>query len=74
VQQAVGKILRHGYDSVNPNVPTGLNNNRSDLVREVGDVLTVLGLLFEAKDLNEEAVAQRVISKTVKVRQYLHHA
>jgi hypothetical protein len=34
-QQAIGKIVRHGYDSYNPLVLTN-SNNREDLEKEIG--------------------------------------
>lgn len=71
-QQAIGKILRHGYASSNPDVQDGVNN-RESLERELGDVAAAMGLLFEANDLDEQAVADRVLVKALKIKPYLHH-
>lgn len=65
--QAAGKILRHGYDSKYPGV-----DNRASLEREVGDILTVVNMMY-GKDIAYMRVADRVKEKTETVKQYLHH-
>lgn len=71
-QQAIGKILRHGYTSQNPDVLDGPTNLES-LEHELGDVVAAIGLMFASNDLNEQAVADRVLVKSQKIKQYLHH-
>ncbi len=71
-QQAIGKILRHGYESVNPDNEGG-PTNRGALTREVGDVLLAISLLTEAKDLRIEDVNARADHKRQTVKRYLHH-
>ena len=61
-QQAIGKILRHGYASQNPDVLDG-PTNRESLERELGDVAAAMGLMFAANDLHEQSVADRVLVK-----------
>ena len=72
MQQAIGKILRHGYTSRNPDVLDG-PTNRESLERELGDVAAAMGLLFEANDLDEQTVTNRVLVKALKIKPYLHH-
>lgn len=49
VIQAVSKILRHGYESVNPLAPEK-GTNREQLARELIDVFAVLLLMQENED------------------------
>lgn len=70
-QQAIGKILRHGYESHHPD--DWRRTNRDDLERELGDVLATIGMLTDAGDLNVEAIDNARISKRLKVRRFLHH-
>jgi hypothetical protein len=67
-QQVIGKIIRHGYESWDP---TGQvrGTNREQLVREIGDVT----LLYQAEDISHDDVDRRVLEKSEKVKQYLHH-
>jgi NTP pyrophosphatase (non-canonical NTP hydrolase) len=68
--QSIGKILRHGYDSVNPN--TGVNNKEA-LTFEIADVLNAIDRLTKAGDLSLGAIeAERHMSKPRKLG-YLHH-
>jgi|SRR5579863_7438956 len=57
-QQAIGKIIRHGYTSFNPLVPEGLNN-RGNLEREIGDICAALTLLWQADDIDDERISRR---------------
>lgn len=50
VIQACSKILEHGFDGHNTELPTrrdGAYDNKLDLVRELGDVLAVMHILCE---------------------------
>ena len=69
-QQAIGKILRHGYESAHPD---GGPTNREALERELGDVAAAIEMLVTERDIEPERIheAQRV--KRKRVRQYLHH-
>lgn len=69
-QQAIGKILRHGYESRHPE---GGPTNRESLERELGDVRCAESLLTEASDLNPANIQAEAFNKSAKVRQYLHH-
>lgn len=71
VQQAVGKILRHGYASYDPTKKNG-PNNREALEHEVGDLLAALRLLW-ARDLSYSKSDARADVKAGKVKNWLHH-
>lgn len=66
-QQAIGKILRHGYES-------GWNgsNNRIDLEKELGHVQYAIKRL-NAKDLNEIRVIDALFTKALGITPFLHH-
>lgn len=71
-QQAVGKILRHGYESFSPFDQTQ-TTNRSALEREMGDVMCALNFLTANGDLNDRNVSDRAYQKSETVLPYLHH-
>jgi len=72
VQQAIGKILRHGYESYNPVVDTGMTNRR-ELERECGDVYEAILMLCRAKDINDAGVNKRQAEKHESIKRWLHH-
>jgi NTP pyrophosphatase (non-canonical NTP hydrolase) len=69
-QQAIGKILRHGYDSRHPD---GGPTNREQLARELGHVLTAVDILVSNDDLSDDLVLEERHEKHESVRPYLHH-
>ena len=69
---AIGKILRHGYESKNPYHPTG-QTNREALEKEVADVYVAVRMMFEAGDIRRMACAMHEDVKTDTVKKYLHH-
>lgn len=69
-QQAIGKILRHGYSSEHPD---GGPNNREILEKEMGDVLSALDMMLKAQDLDSRIVNQHKRKKCKTVIEYLHH-
>jgi hypothetical protein len=71
-QQAIGKILRHGYESYNPVVNTGMTNRR-ELERECGDVYEAILMLAHAKDINDAGVNARQAEKHKSIQKWLHH-
>lgn len=73
-QQAIGKILRHGYYSFNPDT-LGPNNptNREHLERELGDVLGAIVILDRAKDVRTTAINAAMHNKLERVGKYTHH-
>ena len=70
-QQCIGKILRHGYESYNPVVNTGMTNRR-ELERELGDVREAIGMLCRAKDVNLQSVEMREEEKRRTIKRWLH--
>ena len=69
-QQAIGKILRHGYESRHPD---GGPTNRMALGNELGDVYHAMARVFEAGDLDEDAVIQHAVGKVRSAGKYMHH-
>jgi len=72
VQQIIGKVLRHGYESHHPD---GGPSNRKLLEKELGDVLLALKYLREANDISWGEVLgwQDRKEKSIKTYLYLHH-
>ena len=70
VMQAIGKILRHGYESVHPD---GGPNNRVLLETELGDVNFAVGLMVKKKDLDGGSMRETRDAKAVRIDEYLHH-
>ena len=68
--QAIGKVLRHGYESTHP---YGGPTNRTTLEREIGDVLYVIDRMV-VHDLSAINIDDAKISKAHRVKKYLHHA
>ena len=69
--KAIGKILRDGYPSRNPDIADS-PSNREDLEHEVGDLLWAIDLMAHCGDismLRSRADAGRHARKT----RYLHH-
>lgn len=69
-QQAIGKILRHGYDSCHPD---GGPDNRDRLESELGDVQDAIRRLCSNAELNQKNINRAEIAKAMKVVKYLHH-
>lgn len=70
--QAIGKILRHGYESRNPLIMNG-PTNRESLEKEMADVFVAARMLFAAGDLRRVACSENEERKASSVCQYLHH-
>lgn len=69
--QAAAKILRHGFDSTNPDVPHS-RSNRAQLEHELGHIKYAIELLCREGNLDYGAI---VASKTVKgdsIGKWLH--
>lgn len=71
VGQAIGKILRHGYESHHPDFP--LTSNREMLEKELGDVVAVMEMMVEAGDLNTLAIRRHADAKRKNLPNFLHH-
>ncbi len=72
VSQAACKVLRHGYESVNPKVALS-ETNREGLQRELGDLLHALCRLTAAGDLDKQVIESRGVQKAERILPYLHH-
>lgn len=66
--QAIGKILRHGYES-------GWNgsNNRVDLERELGHVKYAINKLASSGDVNAVNIALSEGQKMSSIKPFLHY-
>jgi len=71
IGKAIGKILRHGAESRNPDV-AGSPTNRADLEREIGDLLWVIDLMAHCGDFSTLRARADSGRHARKVR-YLHH-
>lgn len=71
VIQAVGKILRHGYATVNPTIPGG-RTNLEQLQVELGDWVNAVDLMVAAGDLDADAVLDRTVWKASRVELHWH--
>ena len=70
-QQAIGKILRHGYFSSHPK--GGGYNNKEQLEKELGDVYHAIIRLCEADDLDKKEIHEAALEKEKSIIKYLHH-
>lgn len=70
VVQAVGKILRHGYESKHPD---GGPTNRETLERECGDLYHAMFRLIGAGDIDGNEMSKWADCKAKTLRKYLHH-
>jgi NTP pyrophosphatase (non-canonical NTP hydrolase) len=71
-QQAVGKILRHGYNSYDPGDPHKVTNT-SYLEKELGDVKYIISLMCKMGDVYDKEISYYARKKAKKIGQYLHH-
>lgn len=74
VQHVIGKILRHGYNSVNPNdLRPNPDNNRALLERELGDLTAAISICAGHDDVNIEKIEAAFELKLKRVKEFLHH-
>lgn len=72
VQQVIGKILRHGYESYNPYDPDKVSNCKK-LEIELGDVMCAIDLMNENSDVDLERILVQRKNKRQKVNKWLHY-
>jgi len=72
VQQVIGKIIRHGYDTNNPLDSTS-KTNRELLEMELGDMSLMMLLMMDEKDIDLEKIDERTITKIPKLNKWMHH-
>lgn len=70
VAQAVGKVLRHGWES---RPPRGGQANRTALAREIGDLRAVVGVMLDADDLQLSDLQHWQWSKRSVLPLWTHH-
>ena len=70
-QQAIGKILRHGYDECHPERRGSCN--RHELEKELGDVRAAIVLMLAAGDIHDGSMEQYAKEKAARVGRYMHH-
>lgn len=68
--QAIGKVLRHGYESHHP---SGGPTNRELLQAELGDITAAIRLMTRADDVASTEIEGWAEAKRERVREYLHH-
>jgi len=71
-QQAIGKIMRHGYSTRNPVASTPWDN-RGELEKELGDVSFAMRLMIDTGDVTEDGIEAFRQSKAKNIQPYLHH-
>lgn len=69
---AAMKILRHGYESYNPDVD-GHVGNRAELTLEMGDVRAAMLLMVRAGDVKKQDIHERAEEKLESVKEWMHH-
>lgn len=72
-QQAIGKILRHGYESRDPTREPSSPSNREALETELGHVHHAIDRLTLARDLNALSIVDARKAKADRVWRWLHH-
>jgi len=72
VIQAVGKILRHGFESYNPTVDRGLSN-KEHLEKEIGHLLNAVTMLTTTGNLDTWKIEEFKFLKKDSIAKYLHH-
>ena len=70
--QAIGKILRHGYESTHPASPAG-PTNRENLAKELADVMLCINILLRRGDIDPVVFHEAYMKKADTVKNYLHH-
>jgi NTP pyrophosphatase (non-canonical NTP hydrolase) len=75
VQQVIGKIIRHGYESVKPTATgaAALKTNRDNLELELADVRAVMKLMERASDIDHDRIKDYRKDKLRRIGKYLHH-
>jgi len=71
--QMGGKILRHGYESVNPFDGVNALTNRQRLQNEIGDLRAVIKLMIHNNDMLEGEIIVATQAKFKRMEPWLHH-
>lgn len=70
VQQIIGKILRHGYESTHPDSEV---TNRESLEFEIGHVFAIVDMLVANKDICKHNIFNNSLKKLQNIEKYLHY-
>jgi NTP pyrophosphatase (non-canonical NTP hydrolase) len=73
IVQAIGKVLRHGLDSHNPNDGEDGPDNRRALERELGDLLAAIDIAIALHTVDAGMIQAHRRAKLDRVGSYLHH-
>lgn len=71
VTQVIGKIIRHGYDSV---YPADGKSNRDRLEEELGHIINAKSLLILNNDVNSSRIEHAFKSKQSSIGKWLHQS
>jgi len=72
VQKIVSKIIRHGYDSFNPDGDPS-RSNRDLLEEELGHAMHAVEMLCRNEDVDRSEVAEYQAQRSMSIQKYLHH-
>ncbi len=72
VQQIIGKIMRHGYESFHPEDENRITN-RTLLECELGDIEYICKLMINKRDVSRSSIQKFATQKEENIQQYLHH-
>lgn len=73
VIKTAGKILRHGYESVNPLLPKfDQSSNRTCLENDLGEALLAVLLLVDNGDVSRDNISEALDFKIKRVSAWLH--
>lgn len=72
VIQIVGKVLRHGYSSFNPD-NRRLGDNRHQLEVELGDLRLIIHRMGWVGDLSLQRIQRHMMKKSQEDCDYTHH-
>ncbi len=65
VTQAISKVFRFGYDSEYND-----RTNRQRLTEEVGDLIAMIDLMFEAGIIDESSANMAALQKKIKLKKW----
>lgn len=72
VQQIIGKIIRHGWESYSP-FDESKTTNRQLLEKELGDVHAIRNLMIRRGDIDFLEIKLHGKEKEKRIQPYLHH-
>lgn len=71
VQQVIGKIIRHGYESYNP-FDEARTTNRALLEKELGHIEFICRLMMNSNDVSRFDIVRSCNAKEESIKPYLH--